>query len=81
MQPKNREEKKEIILHTTISYNHFQNILRLFDVLPNFTFTTSETMLAYLQTWKNTCCLTIFRTTYMILGYSKISGKCLSLIE
>ena len=37
MQPKNREEKKEIILHTTISYNHFQNILRLFEVLPNFT--------------------------------------------
>ena len=48
MQPKNREEKKEIILHTTISYNHFQNILRLFEVLPNFTFTTSETVLVYL---------------------------------
>ena len=26
------------------SYNHFHNILRLFDVLPNFPFTTSETM-------------------------------------
>ena len=25
-------------------YNHFHNILRLFDVLPNFRFTTSETM-------------------------------------
>ena len=25
-------------------YNHFHNILRLFDVLRNFTFTTSETM-------------------------------------
>ena len=24
-------------------YNHFHNILRLFDVLPNFLFTTSET--------------------------------------
>ena len=26
------------------SYNHFQNILRLFDVLSNFPFTTSEMM-------------------------------------
>ena len=25
-------------------YNQFHNILRLFDVLPNFLFTTSETM-------------------------------------
>ena len=25
-------------------YNQFHNILRLFDVLPNFPFTTSETM-------------------------------------
>ena len=32
--------------------NHFRNILRLFDVLPNFAFTTSETMGDYyLQTW------------------------------
>ena len=48
MQPKNREEKKEIILHTTISYNHFQNILRLFDVLPNFYFH---------HKWNDTCLL------------------------
>ena len=27
-----------------ICYNHFHNILRLFDILPSFTFTTSETM-------------------------------------
>ena len=26
------------------TYNHFHNILRLFDVTPNFPFTTSETM-------------------------------------
>ena len=26
------------------AYNHFHNILRLFNVLPNFPFTTSETM-------------------------------------
>ena len=35
-----------------ISYNHFHNILKLFKVLPNFPFTTSETMRDYyLQTW------------------------------
>ena len=27
-----------------LTYNHFHNILRLFNVLPNFPFTTSETM-------------------------------------
>ena len=26
------------------TYNHFHNILKLFDVLPTFLFTTSETM-------------------------------------
>ena len=29
------------------TYNYFHNILRLFDVLPNFAFTTSETMRNY----------------------------------
>ena len=29
------------------TYNQFHNILRLFDVLPNFPFTTSETMCDY----------------------------------
>ena len=34
------------------TYNHFHNILRLFDVLPNFSFATSETMHDYyLYTW------------------------------
>ena len=34
------------------TYNNFHNILRLFDVLPNFPFTTSETMGEYyLYTW------------------------------
>ena len=28
-------------------YNHFHNIFRLFDVLPNFSFTTSQTMRNY----------------------------------
>ena len=30
-----------------LTYNHSHNILRLFDVLPNFSFTTSETMHDY----------------------------------
>ena len=34
------------------SYNHFHNILRLFDVLTSFPFTTIETMRDYyLYTW------------------------------
>ena len=40
---------KQIFLHC---YNRFHNILGLFDILPNFSFTTSETMCYYyLQTW------------------------------
>ena len=30
-----------------IIYNHYRSILRLFDVLPNFHLTTSETMRDY----------------------------------
>ena len=42
-----------VICHLDLrSYDHFHNILRLFEVLPNPSFTTSETMLDYyLQTW------------------------------
>ena len=41
-------EKRELFL----TYIHFHNILRLFEVLPNFPFTTSEMMRdCYLQTW------------------------------
>ena len=37
---------------STRIYNHFHNIFRLFDVLPNFPFTTSEAMRDYyLSTW------------------------------
>ena len=36
MDPKTYESK--------LNYNQFHNILRLLDVLPNFSFTTSETM-------------------------------------
>ena len=36
---------------SVVTYNQFYDILRLFDVLPNFRFTTSETMCDYyLQT-------------------------------
>ena len=35
-----------------LNYSHFHNNVRLFDVLPNFLFTTSETMgYYYLQAW------------------------------
>ena len=43
-----RCNKSQILLYNIMSVlatpNHFHNILRLFDVLPNFPFTTSETM-------------------------------------
>ena len=35
------------IFSLTTIYNQFYNMLRLFDVLPNFPFTTSETMCDY----------------------------------
>ena len=35
--------ERKLSLRTPI-YNQFHNILRLFDVLPNFPFTTSEMM-------------------------------------
>ena len=34
-------------LHILVVYNHEHNILRLFDTLPNFLFTTSETKCDY----------------------------------
>ena len=34
------------------NHNQFHNILRLFDVLPNFPFTTSETMCVFTYKWK-----------------------------
>ena len=35
-----------------LTYNHFHNILRLFDVLPNFRFTANETMGDYyIKAW------------------------------
>ena len=40
------------MISVSLSHNHFHNILRLFDVLPNFPFTTSEAMCDYyLWTW------------------------------
>ena len=41
-----------MVFRKILSYNHFHDILRLFDALTNFPFTTSETMRDYyLQTW------------------------------
>ena len=64
-------------------YNHFHNILRLFDVLPNFPFTTSEMM--YDDLYKHD----LYKLPHelpndlrlRILGSYKISGKCLNFIE
>ena len=43
------KQNKEIL---TLICNHFHNILRLFDFLPNFPFTTIGTMHNYyLKTW------------------------------
>ena len=47
--PKNKNRQFNLKFGT---YNHFYNILRLLDVLPNFHFTTSEMMGDYyLYTW------------------------------
>ena len=35
---------KQSVKILNYDYNHFHNILRLFDVLPNLTYTTSKTM-------------------------------------
>ena len=35
------------MINLDVFLNQFHNILRLFDVLPNFPFTTSETMDGY----------------------------------
>ena len=42
--PGNYYRKKVQLIGPTWIYNHIHNILRLFEVLPNFLFTTSETM-------------------------------------
>ena len=42
-----KTDKLKMIFIKMKNYNHFHNILRLFDVLPNFLFTTSETMHDY----------------------------------
>ena len=42
------------------SYKHFHNIVRFFDILPNFIFTTSEKMRDYyFQTWHLPDALTV----------------------
>ena len=41
----NKFENEKVL--SKLTYNHFHNILGLFDVLLNFGFTTSETMCDY----------------------------------
>ena len=43
--------------------NHGHNIFRIFDVLPNFPFTTSDKSLIFSNKLVYTSCLTSFRTT------------------
>ena len=63
-------------------YNHFDNILRFFDVLPNFYFTTSETMCDYyLPIWYIRVTSRVAKRLKRILGNDEISEKCLNLIE
>ena len=65
------------------NYNQFQNILRFFDVLPNFPFIASETMHDYY--YKHG----IYKLPHelpsnlrlTIVGNKEISGKCLNFIE
>ena len=65
------------------SYNQFHNIVRLFDVLPNFPFSTSETMGDYyLQAWYIQVASRVSEQgkTLDLQNYDK-SGKCLNFIE
>ena len=68
-----------------LSYNQLHNTLRLFDILPNFPFTTSETMGDYyLQTWYMQVTLRIAERLKKILstpGNWEISGECPITIE
>ena len=43
-------------LHLTPSYNHFHNILELFDVLSNFLFPSQDTIRALLINMVNKSC-------------------------
>ena len=64
-------------------YNHFLNILRLFDVLSNFPFTTRETMRDYqLQTRHIQLPHELPNNLRLrILGNQEILRKCLNFIE
>ena len=69
-----------------ICHNDFHNILRLFDVLTNFPFTTSETMrcetiITYKHYIYELPCELSNNLGLRILGNEEILGKCLKLIE
>ena len=65
------------------TYNHFHNTLRLFDVLPNFPFTTSETMqiIAYKHGIYELPHEFPNNLRLRILGNMEMLGKCLNFIE
>ena len=64
---------------SALVYNHFQNNLRLSDVLPIFPFIKSETMRDYyLYTWYTEV---VSRVAEKILGALETSGKYLHFIE
>ena len=72
-----------ILIYYAATCNQFHNIVRLFDVLPNFPFSTSETMGDYyLQAWYIQVASRVSEQgkTLDLQNYGK-SGKCLNFIE
>ena len=70
---------KDIKSKTKFGDNQLHYILRLFDALPNFAFTTSELLCAII-TYKHG----IYELPHELpndLGNQKISGECLNFIE
>ena len=68
-----------------LNFNQVHNILRLFDVLPNFSIITSETMCVRLLLINNGVCELPHELPndlrLRILGNKEISGNCLNVIE
>ena len=63
-------------------YNHFHIILRLFDVLPNFSFTASKTILIYIYIYIYIFpCKLLNNLRLAISGNLEISEKFLIPIE
>ena len=69
------------IIKLSFTYNHFQNISRLFDVLPNFSFTTSKTMRDYKHRTHEMNHELPNDLRLRMLGNYEICGKCLNFIK